>query len=573
MDLAGKKLGQYQIIEELGRGGMAVVYKAYQPSLNRYVAIKVLPPQFAFDREFVQRFLREARSAAALHHPNIVTIHDILHQDGFYFIVMEFVEGKTLDQMVAESGRLPLPRIQHIISQVVDALEHAHQRGLIHRDIKPTNIMVDAQRNDHVTLMDFGLVRAAEDSGLTKTGTIVGTPEYMSPEQAEGGEIDRRTDVYSLGVVLFKMLTGRVPFSRSTPHAVLIAHMTQEPPSISSISPGLPPPIEAVVRKALAKDSEKRYARVSDMGRDLMIAATGEMPPGLKRPSRPRAAARADAARTVVADKPAVKKTRGKGWIWALGGVGALVVLGVCVVAAFALELLPFSASSLPTSTPTVAPTATQVPEDTATPVSTPSPTSQPSPTQKPSPTPSPRPSATPQATEMSTPTPEPTATDTPAPTATPAATDTPAPAATSVATAQPTAAPQETAPPSATTPQLMAPSQGGTFKNPIVFQWGGSLGAGQSYQVTASHRESGHVVQSGFLATESWSTGLPDDRVGEWIWSVSVMQDAGAVETSPQGMFWFDPFAGGGGGGGGGDGGGGDGGGGGGGKNTPAPP
>ena len=226
MELIGQKLGRYQIIEELGRGGMAVVYKAYQSSLNRYVAIKVLPPQFTFDEEFVQRFLREAQSAAALHHPNIVTIHDVSHEDGYYFIVMEFVEGKTLDRLMAESGRLSLPRIQRIVSQVVNALDHAHQQGLIHRDIKPTNIMVDEQRNDHVTLMDFGLVRAAEGSGLTKTGTIVGTPEYMSPDQAEGQDVDARTDIYSLGVVLFKMLTGRVPFSRSTPHAVLIAHMT-----------------------------------------------------------------------------------------------------------------------------------------------------------------------------------------------------------------------------------------------------------------------------------------------------------------------------------------------------------
>jgi serine/threonine protein kinase len=535
---------------------MAVVYKAYQPSLNRFVAIKVLPPQFTFDDEFVQRFLREARSAAALHHPNIVTIHDVCHQDGSYFIVMEFIEGKTLDQVVAQSGRMPLPRVQRIVSQVVEALEHAHQRGLIHRDIKPTNIMVDPQRNDHVTLMDFGLVRAAEDSGLTKTGTIVGTPEYMSPEQAEGVEIDRRTDIYSLGVVLFKLLTGRVPFSRSTPHAVLIAHITQEPPSISSISPGLPVPIEAVVRKALAKDRERRYARVSDLGRDLTIAATGEMPPGLKRPSRARAAAKVDAQPTVVTHKPAVK-ARGRGWMWALGGVGALVLLGLCAVAAFALELFPFSASASPTSTPTAIATSTlavtQGIEPTATLASTPSPTSQASPTSEPSPSPSPRPSATPRATETSTPTSAPTSTDTPAPTAT------------SAATAKPTAPPQETAPPQATTPQLMAPSQGGTFKNPIVFEWGGSLGTGQSYQVTATHRGSGHVVQSGLLATESWSAGLPDDKVGEWVWSVSVVQDGSAVTTSPQGMFWFDPFAGHGGDGGGGDDGGG--------KNTPAPP
>jgi len=539
MDLVGKKLGQYQIIEEHGRGGMAVVYRAYQSSLNRYVAIKVLPPQFTFDEEFVQRFLREARSAAAMHHPNIVTIHDINQQDGLYFIVMEFVEGKTLDQLLAKTGPLPLPRIQRIVTQVVDALEHAHQRGMIHRDIKPTNIMVDEQQDDHVTLMDFGLVRAATGSGLTKTGVIVGTPEYMSPEQAEGKEVDSRTDIYSLGVVLFKMLTGRVPFSRSTPHAVLIAHMTQEPPSISSISPGLPASIEAVVRKALAKDREKRYARASDMARDLAIAVSGEKLPEAKRPSRPRAAAKAEVEPTLVTHEP-TPKTPGRRWIWALGGVGALLLVGLCAVAAFALELLPFSASAPPTSTPTPRPTSTLAVtrgiEATTTLGPTPSVTREPSPTSQPSPSPSPRPSATPQATEASTPTPAPTVTS--APPATPTA--------------------QEREPSPASAPQRIAPSQGDSFKNPIVFQWSGSLGGGQSYQVTASHRVSNHVVQSELLTTESWSTSLPEDKAGEWVWSVAVVQDGNAVATSSQGMFWFDPFGGGGGGGG---------------PNTPAPP
>jgi serine/threonine-protein kinase len=398
--------------------------------------------------------------------------------------------------------------------------------------------MVDEQQNDQVTLMDFGLVRAATGSGLTKTGVIVGTPEYMSPEQAEGKEVDSRTDIYSLGVVVFKMLTGRVPFSRSTPHAVLIAHMTQEPPSISSISPELPAPVEGVVRKALAKDREKRYGRVSDLGREFAMAIADEMPAAGKGPSRSRAAAEADIEPTVVTQKPTVK-VPGKRWLWAVGAAGALLLVGLCAVAAFALELFPFSALASPTSTPTVVPTstlaATRGVEATATLVRTPSRTS------KPSPSPSARPSATAKSAATSTSTSAPISTDTPAPTVTSA------PAAT------PTARPTEPQP--ATAPQRMAPSQGGTFKNPIMFQWTGSLGAGQSYQVTASHRASNHIIQSEPLATENWSTSLPDDKAGEWLWSVAVVQDGSAVITSSQGMFWFDPFGGrGGGGGGGGD-------------------
>ncbi|MBE9508543.1 MAG: serine/threonine protein kinase, partial [Chloroflexi bacterium] len=223
---------------------------------------------------------------------------------------------------------------------------------------KPSNIMVDEQRNDHVTLMDFGLVRAAEGTGLTRTGTIVGTPEYMSPEQAEGEQVDNRTDIYSLGVVIFKMLTGHVPFSKSTPHAVLIAHITQEPPSITSINPSLPPAIEAVVRKAMAKDRETRYARVGELARDLTTAATGQVPAGLKAPRRAKAGAKA----AVVARRPTAKE-RGKGWLWGLGAIAALLLLIACgAVAALALGMI-----SLPTPTsPTMsaAPTLIGPPDD-----------------------------------------------------------------------------------------------------------------------------------------------------------------------------------------------------------------
>ncbi len=369
MDMEGKRLGRYQIVGELGRGGMAVVLKAYHPALDRYVAIKVLPPQFAYDQDFVRRFLREARSAAALHHPNIVTIHDVDRADGYTFIVMQLVEGKTLDQVIRESGRLPLPRIQRITCQMVDALEHAHERGLIHRDIKPSNIMVDDARDDKVTLMDFGLVRAAEDTSLTRTGTIVGTPEYMSPEQAEGGDIDHRTDIYSLGVVLFKMVTGRVPFSKSTPHAVLIAHMTEEPPSLRSLSPDVPAGVEAAIRKALAKNRQTRYARVRELGRDLVAASRGAMGPsqapgtdrGVIPPPRAVPAsspAAREAARQALAGGKPAEGTGRRGWLWALAGLGALGFLGLCGAVAVALGALGLPASVSP-GTPALVPSPT----------------------------------------------------------------------------------------------------------------------------------------------------------------------------------------------------------------------
>ena len=281
--LVGKTLGQYQIVQELGRGGMAVVYKAYQPSLTRYVAVKVLPPQLSFDEDFVERFVREARGAAMLHHPNIITIHDVSEQDGIHYFVMEYLTGKTLD-VVLGGQPMPLPRISRIFDQVADALDHAHSQGLIHRDIKPSNICVDETRNDHVVLMDFGLVRAGQDSKLTRTGMIVGTPEYMSPEQAQGEEVDYRTDIYSLGVVLYRMLTGTAPFVRSTPAAVLLAHVAYEPPSVSQVNQSVPKSVEAVVLKAMAKDRNQRYQSAGQLARDLRVAITGQMPEGLTLP-------------------------------------------------------------------------------------------------------------------------------------------------------------------------------------------------------------------------------------------------------------------------------------------------
>jgi Tol biopolymer transport system component/serine/threonine protein kinase len=265
--LIGETLGQYHILEELGRGGMAVVYKAYQPALERYVAVKVLPRELTFDDEFVERFLREARAAARLNHSNIVTIHDVGQVDGTYFIVMEYLDGASLTGLLNRQAPLTPQRATQIVSQVALALDYAHQQGFVHRDIKPGNILLDAQGVPKLT--DFGIVKAAEGTRLTQTGTLLGTPEYMSPEQARGLGVERRTDIYSLGVVAYEMLSGRVPFSGDT-MAVLHAH-AYEQPDLSVLPRG----VQDVVGKALAKDPRRRYGSGEAFARALEQTLAG----------------------------------------------------------------------------------------------------------------------------------------------------------------------------------------------------------------------------------------------------------------------------------------------------------
>ena len=370
-NLVGTTLGQYQIVQEIGRGGMAVVYKAYQPSLTRYVAIKVLPPQFSFDHDFIERFVREARGAAMLHHPNIITIHDVSEQDGIHYFVMEYLVGKTLGAVMAETP-MTLPRIAYIVSQVASALDHAHSQGLIHRDVKPSNIVVDEARNDHVKLMDFGLVRAGQDSKLTKAGMILGTPAYMSPEQAQGEEVDHCTDIYSLGVVLYHMLTGTVPFSRTTPAAVLMAHVAYEPPSIMQLNPSVPKPVEAVVLKAMAKDRRQRYQSAGQLARDLQVAITGQMPAGLKLP--PVAVPPSSQAPTTQMPAPAVTvpptfvtpapsavaaPAKGKASPLIFAGLGAAVLVVLCVSGLAVAAALGVFNSRVKTATPPPVATST----------------------------------------------------------------------------------------------------------------------------------------------------------------------------------------------------------------------
>ena len=267
MSLVGQRLGEYEIVEEIGRGGMADVYRAYQPSLKRHVAIKALPHQYARDKVFVKRFLQEARTAARLEHPNIVPIHEDGEQDGLYYIVMRYVEGDTLKEIIEREGALPLPRVHRIVEHLAGALDYAHSQGVVHRDIKPSNIFVGGE--DFVTLADFGIAVAVEATRLTRTGTLVGTPEYMSPEQAKGEEMDWRTDIYSLGIVTYEMLTGRVPFQASTPYAVLHSQIYEAPAPLAALKPNLPASLNRIIQGALSKDPDDRYQTARGLARAL----------------------------------------------------------------------------------------------------------------------------------------------------------------------------------------------------------------------------------------------------------------------------------------------------------------
>jgi hypothetical protein len=320
MQGSGKKsIGQYQILEEIGRGGMAVVYKAWQPSLERFVALKVLPQYFLHDAEFLARFQLEARAAAQLSHPNVIHIYDTGEAEGIHYIAMEYLEGGSLSQRLA-AGPLQPRDAQGILAQVASALDYAHARGLIHRDIKPANILFTADGRAKVT--DFGIARAGDGTRLTQTGTVMGTPEYMSPEQAEGRPVDHRADLYALGVVLYQMLTGRAPFRGTTPHTTLHAVIYEPPPPPRQINPALSADTEKVVLKALAKRPEERFQRGAEMVSAFRAALAGKPLPAAAAVVGPRAAG------------PAPKPSRQRSpVVWIMAGLAAvLVVLLVALV-------------------------------------------------------------------------------------------------------------------------------------------------------------------------------------------------------------------------------------------------
>jgi eukaryotic-like serine/threonine-protein kinase len=278
IDLTGRTIGHYRVLEKIGEGGMGVVYKARDLRLRRFVALKVLPPEHVADPDRERRFVQEARAASALNHPNIVTIHDITWEGGTDFIVMEYVEGKTLDQRIGHRGLRLSDALKYAV-QIADALAKAHSAGIVHRDLKPTNIMVN--EDGVVKVLDFGLAKLREQTQgdeyastatvdvegkpITDEGVIIGTVSYMSPEQAEGKKIDVRSDIFSLGSVLYEMVTGQRAFQGTSKMSTLAAILHQEPKSVSSIMQTIPADLEKIINRCLRKDTERRFQHMDDV--------------------------------------------------------------------------------------------------------------------------------------------------------------------------------------------------------------------------------------------------------------------------------------------------------------------
>ena len=349
MDLSNAIMGQYHIIEQVGRGGMATVYKAYQPNLDRYVAIKALTPDLVGTKGFIARFEREAKAVARLRHRNILTVFDYGRQGDVFYLVMEYVSGGTL--MARLGWPQDLTYAVNIVSQVGDALAHAHRQGMIHRDVKPGNILMAEE--DWPLLSDFGLAKMVEDSlQLTASGASVGTPQYMSPEQARGLEVDRRSDIYSLGTVLYEAATGRPPFGTDSPMAVIMRQINEPitPPRI--LRSDLPKEVERVILKALAKSPADRYQRMEEFLVDLQKAYPlpanhnmvhrGDAQP---RPKGPPAAFRPAPTPLVT---PRLPRRRSFPSIPLGTGPWAGLAIGIVLLLTLALALLFFKAPVVP---------------------------------------------------------------------------------------------------------------------------------------------------------------------------------------------------------------------------------
>ena len=461
-DLGGQKLGQYELRERLGRGGMADVYKAFQPGMERFVAIKVMLGHLANDAEFVERFRREARAVGTLRHPNIVGVFDFGIERDVYYMVMEFIRGENLKAYISSNPKgLPLDDALRIASQIADALDYAHKNGMIHRDVKPANIMFVDDTHQQAILTDFGIAQILSQPGLTASGAMVGTPAYLSPEIASGRSTNERADIYGLGIILYEMLTGRVPFEADTPMAIIMAHVNAPVPSPAEFGLELPDIVEAIILKAMAKNPDDRYQTAADM-KDALDSARTTLKDTSRRPvpiidrtekvqvagaKTLGAQSKEEQQATTYIKAPASKPPT----LWiALGGIALVAVVAVLVV-------LSQNRPPEPVVTPTEVPTqvaAAVTDEATATEAEPTATIPEPTATE-------PEPTATTAPTDVP-PTEAPTDAPTEAPTDTPAPTDTAVPTDTDVPTITPTDLPTEIPAP---TEVAMLPANAGELR------------------------------------------------------------------------------------------------------------
>lgn len=382
--MIGSTIGSYRIDAELGEGGMGVVYRGTDTMLDRVVALKALHPQLTRDESRLERFRAEAKALARLHHPNIATLFNFFEQDGVYYMVMEYVDGETLEDLVRRSGALPLRAALEIFNSGLQGFGHAHERGVIHRDIKPSNLM--RTRDGEVKITDFGIARVAGGGKLTQTGKLIGTLEYMSPEQVRGLEQDARSDIYSLGILLFELVTGRMPWSATSDFDIMRAHLEEPAPPARSVLAELPPDLDAAISRALAKNPDERFQSVREMREVLegvlrelpasgqtispppaptrIVAApaanaVGAVPPtveGVGLGAGARAASPASTAPvppTTVVSAPATSRARSK-WLWPAVGLG---VASLALMGLVAASILRPSAVVAPEPVPTAAST------------------------------------------------------------------------------------------------------------------------------------------------------------------------------------------------------------------------
>ena len=338
------KIGRYEIKSELGRGGMATVYRAYDPSFDREVALKVLPREMLHDPQFRSRFERELKIVAGLEHPSIVPVYDVGEDNEQPYFVMRHMTGGSLSGEIAK-GNFSLQDTARIVARVAQGLAYAHKKGIVHRDLKPDNILFDDAGDPFIS--DFGIAKLAESTGSLTGSGIIGTPAYMSPEQAQGSDVDSRSDVYGLGVIAYQMLTGQQPYHADTPMGVVVKHITEPVPEILKVVPSLPPETDRFIKSAMAKDRNKRYANTIDLAKGLNLAAFGNegvFSPTLTKGSRTEVFAASSSPRSRT------------------GLVVAGVVLAVALVGLFLFrgQIFP-AAQPTPTLIPTAGPTEASV--------------------------------------------------------------------------------------------------------------------------------------------------------------------------------------------------------------------